>query len=106
MSEFWPSNPDVSVTIAQVASLYGVSAKTIRRWVKTGKVLQPEHKGRMSWRAGDVLEYRRAWNMVAMNRKAAKSLVAKLGQTLSKSGRLGTSAPEAEKDASQKRKGS
>ena len=86
MANEWPSSPDSSVTIGQVASLYGVNVKTIRRWVLVGKVLQPEHEGRFSWRAGDVIDYRKAWNMVMLNRKAARMPKKSKGQTRAKSG--------------------
>lgn len=81
----WPSNPEESVSIQQVACLYGVTVKTVRRWVAIGKVIQPEHEGRFSWRAGDVVEYRRAWNVVVINRKAARFKKVK-GKRIPKSG--------------------
>lgn len=96
----WPSSPDASVSIHQVASLYDVTVKTARRWVAIGKIVQPEHEGRFSWRAGDVIEYRKAWRMVNINRKAARSVKkkrAKSGHPRSDSGQIGTSAPDGQK---------
>lgn len=61
----WPTNPDATVTAKQVAALYAItSIKTLKKYIAEGRIPQPESHDRMTWRAGDVVEYRKAWNLV------------------------------------------
>ena len=94
----WPTNPDSTVNAQQVAALYGVtSLKTIRRYIREGRIPPPETGDRITWRAGDVLEYRKAWNLVQMVTSAAK------GNLVPSEGKMGTNADNGEKDPSGKR---
>lgn len=69
----WPTNPDATVNIHQVRDLYGnVSVRTIKRYVKIGRLPPPDDEKRPTWRAGTVTEYRKAWEWVRLVRRAAK----------------------------------
>ncbi len=95
----WPASPDATVNALQVAALYGVtSLKTIRRYIREGRIPPPESMDRMSWRAGDVLEYRKAWNLVQIVTSAAK------GNLVPVEGKVGTSADITEKATRQRSK--
>lgn len=98
MQHHWPTNPDASVGIRHVAALYDVSPKTIKRWVRIGRLPPSDEKKRYTWRAGAIIEFKRALELVRLVRRAAR------GQHLPKSGNNRTSLTEAEKEASQKKK--
>lgn len=99
----WPSNPESMVDIKQVASLYGITPKTVRRWVEIGRLPPPVSKGRWTWRAGAVNEFERALELVRLVRRGAKRS-SRRGQIGTPGGQIGTSDAEGRKPPSRKPK--
>ncbi len=69
----WPTNPDATVNIAQVREFYGnVSKRTIQRWIAIGRLPPSDDDKRYVWRAAAIVEYRKAWELVRLVRRAAR----------------------------------
>lgn len=103
----WPSNPEQSVDLTQVADLYGVTPRTVRRWVELGRLPKSETPGRFSWKAKSIIQFEEAYKLVRTVKLLATGVDLDCDihdVSEEKVGHIGTNDSETEKASSQKRK--
>jgi phage terminase Nu1 subunit (DNA packaging protein) len=77
-----PTHPEARLSVDQVAYLLGVDSRTVKRWERTGKILEPTKiNGRKSWRYASIIEWIREWEIQRAAEKKSRGTIDTQGVT-------------------------